>query len=34
MYEQLTKTITDLNAILADVRKNPRKYTKGMIRVF
>ena len=34
LYEQLTKTITDLNAILADVRKNPRKYTKGMISVF
>jgi phospholipid/cholesterol/gamma-HCH transport system substrate-binding protein len=34
LYDQLTKTITDLNAILADVRKNPRKYTKGMISVF
>jgi phospholipid/cholesterol/gamma-HCH transport system substrate-binding protein len=34
LYEQLTKTITDLNAILADVRKNPKKYTKGMITVF
>jgi phospholipid/cholesterol/gamma-HCH transport system substrate-binding protein len=34
LYEQLTKTITDLNAILADVRQNPRKYTKGMIKVF
>jgi phospholipid/cholesterol/gamma-HCH transport system substrate-binding protein len=34
LYEQLTKTITDLNAILADVRQNPRKYTRGMIKVF
>ena len=23
-----------MNAILADVRQNPRKYTKGMIKVF
>ena len=34
LYEQLTKTITDLNAILADVRQNPGRYTKGMIKVF
>ena len=34
LYEQLTKTVTDLNAILEDVRKNPRKYTKGIISVF
>jgi len=34
LYDQLTKAVTDLNAILADVRKNPRKYTKGMITVF
>jgi hypothetical protein len=34
LYEQLTKTITDLNAILADVRKNPKKYTKGLISIF
>jgi phospholipid/cholesterol/gamma-HCH transport system substrate-binding protein len=34
MYDRLNKTITDLNAILEDVRRNPRKYTKGMIKVF
>ena len=34
LYDQLNKTLTDLNAILADVRKDPRKYTKGMIKVF
>ena len=34
MYDKLNKAITDLNAILEDVRKDPRKYTKGMIKVF
>jgi len=34
LYDQLSKAITDLNAILADVRRDPRKYTKGMIKVF
>jgi phospholipid/cholesterol/gamma-HCH transport system substrate-binding protein len=34
MYEHHHKTITDLNAILDDVRKNPSKYTKGLIKVF
>jgi phospholipid/cholesterol/gamma-HCH transport system substrate-binding protein len=34
LYDQLNKAITDLNAVLADVRRDPRKYTKGLIRVF
>lgn len=34
LYDQLNKAVTDLNAILEDVRRNPRKYTKGMIKVF
>jgi hypothetical protein len=34
LYDQLVKTLTDLNAILEDVRKDPQKYTKGMIKVF
>jgi phospholipid/cholesterol/gamma-HCH transport system substrate-binding protein len=34
LYDQLLKTVTDLNAILADVRKNPGRYTKGLIKVF
>ncbi len=34
LYDKVNKTVTDLNAILEDVRANPRKYTKGMIRVF
>lgn len=34
LYDQLNKAVTDLNAILEDVKKNPQKYTKGMIKVF
>ena len=34
LYDNLNKTVTDLNAILADVRRNPRKYTKGIISIF
>ncbi|HVE80279.1 MAG TPA: MlaD family protein [Gemmatimonadaceae bacterium] len=34
LYDQLNKLVTDVNAVLEDVRKNPRKYTKGMIKVF
>lgn len=34
LYDQLNKLITDLNAVLADVRRDPGRYTKGMIKVF
>ena len=34
LYDQLTKAVTDLNAILADVRQNPKKWTTGLIKVF
>ena len=34
LYDQLNKLVTDLSAILADVRKDPSKYTKGIIKVF
>ena len=34
LYDNLNKAITDLNAILQDVRRDPRKYTKGMVRIF
>ncbi len=34
LYDRLNKTLTDLNTILEDVRRDPRKYTKGMIKVF
>jgi len=32
LYDQLNKLVTDLNAVLADVRKDPARYTKGMIQ--
>lgn len=34
LYDQLLKAVTDLNAILADVRRDPQRYMKGMIKVF
>jgi phospholipid/cholesterol/gamma-HCH transport system substrate-binding protein len=34
LYDQLNKLVTDLGAVLADVRKDPSRYTKGMIKVF
>jgi phospholipid/cholesterol/gamma-HCH transport system substrate-binding protein len=34
LYDRLNKTLTDLSAILEDVRADPAKYTKGMIKVF
>ena len=34
LYDQLVKLTTDLNAILEDVRRDPRRYTRGMIKVF
>jgi phospholipid/cholesterol/gamma-HCH transport system substrate-binding protein len=34
LYDKLNKLTTDLNAVLEDVRKDPRKYTKGLVCVF
>ena len=34
LYDQLNKLVTDLSAILADVRKDPSRYMKGVIKVF
>jgi len=34
LYDQLNKTLTDLNGILEDLRRNPGKYTKGLVKVF
>jgi phospholipid/cholesterol/gamma-HCH transport system substrate-binding protein len=31
LYDQLNKLVNDLSAILADVRRDPRRYTKGAI---
>jgi len=34
LYDQLNKLVGDLSAILADVRRDPRRYTKGMVKLF
>jgi len=34
LYDQLNKLVNDLSAILADVRRDPGRYTKGMVKVF
>ena len=34
LYDELVKTVTELNKVLVDVRRDPRRYTPGLIRVF
>ena len=34
LYDQLNKLVTDLSAVLADVRKDPSRYMKGVVKVF
>jgi hypothetical protein len=34
LYDQMLQAVTSLNAVLADVRHDPRRYTKGLITVF
>ena len=34
LYDQLNKLVSDLSAILADIRKDPGKYMKGVVKVF
>jgi phospholipid/cholesterol/gamma-HCH transport system substrate-binding protein len=34
LYDQLNKLVADLGAVLADVRKDPSRYMKGMVKVF
>jgi phospholipid/cholesterol/gamma-HCH transport system substrate-binding protein len=34
LYDQLNKLVSDLSAILADVRRDPGRYTKGMVKLF
>ena len=34
LYDQLNKLVSDIHALLADVRRDPGRYTKGMIKVF
>lgn len=33
LYDQVNKLVTDLGALLADVRENPEPYTEGLVRV-
>jgi hypothetical protein len=33
LYDQLVKIVGELNNVLTDVRRDPRRYTKEMIRV-
>lgn len=34
LYDQLNKLVADLSAILADVRRDPSRYMKGVVKVF
>ena len=34
LYDQLVQAVSELNKVLVDVRRDPRRYTKGMIKVF
>ncbi|HKY96993.1 MAG TPA: MlaD family protein [Gemmatimonadaceae bacterium] len=34
LYTQLLQSVTNLNQVLTDVRGNPSRYTRGLIRVF
>lgn len=34
LYDRILKTVTELNTVLSDVRRDPRRYTKGLISVF
>ena len=34
LYTQLLQSVTNLNQVLTDVRSNPSRYTRGLIRVF
>ena len=33
LYDQLVKTVTELNNVLVEVRRDPRRYTPGMIQI-
>ncbi|HMA20283.1 MAG TPA: hypothetical protein VKO87_05740, partial [Gemmatimonadaceae bacterium] len=34
LYSQLLTSVKSLNDVLVDVRKDPRRYTRGLISVF
>jgi len=33
LYDQLNKLTTDLSATLADVRRDPQRYRRGLIQI-
>ena len=33
LYDQLVKAVTELNAVLIDVRRDPRRYTKQAFQI-
>ena len=34
LYDQLNKLVTDLSSVLADVKREPRRYTRGLVCLF
>jgi phospholipid/cholesterol/gamma-HCH transport system substrate-binding protein len=34
LYDELVKTVTELNRVLVDVRRDPARYTHGMVKLF
>jgi len=34
LYESLQKLVNDFSALIADIRKDPSRYTKGLVKVF
>jgi phospholipid/cholesterol/gamma-HCH transport system substrate-binding protein len=34
LYNQMVEAVGHLNEILADIKKNPKRYTKGAIKIF
>ena len=34
LYDELVKTVTEMNRVLVDVRRDPRRYTPGLIKLF
>jgi phospholipid/cholesterol/gamma-HCH transport system substrate-binding protein len=34
LYDRILRTVTELNSVLVEVRRDPRRYTKGLISIF
>ena len=34
LYNRMVEAVAHLNEILTDIRKNPKRYTKGAIKIF